>query len=298
MAREEVLFTSGDAQCAAWFYSAAGGAGEDGAPAPCVVMAHGFSMTRGDGLAFYAEALAAAGAHVLVFDFRHLGDSGGEPRQRFRAPLQREDWRSAIAYARARPEVDPRRILLWGFSFSGGHITKLLVDGADVAGAFLVCPFVDGLKRVLVTPPSVVAWILPRALADLAGRHNLIPVTGEPGTKAAMTLPGEAAGFAASKEPGTRWRNEISPGLFATVGLFRPVTKASRITVPLWVGRCADDVSADFGAIGRLAASAPNAELHDFPGDHFDPFHGALPAQVAASQVAFLERFLEGAETR
>jgi fermentation-respiration switch protein FrsA (DUF1100 family) len=290
MAREDVTFPSGDAHCAAWFYPATGDAT---GRAPCVVMAHGFSMTRGDGLDFYATALAAGGAHVLVFDFRHLGDSGGEPRQRFRAPRQREDLISAVAYARSRDEVDPRRIVLWGFSFSGGHVTHLLGEGLDVAGAFLLCPFVDGLKRVLVTPPSVVAWILPRALADLAGRHNLIPVTAEPGGRAAMTLPGEAAGFAKSREPGSRWRNEISPGLFATVGLFRPVRKASRITVPLWVGRCTDDVSTDFGAIGRLAEKAPMAELHDFPGDHFDPFHGALPEQVAASQVAFLrERFL------
>ena len=40
-------------------------------------MAHGFSLTRHDGLAAYAEALAAAGAHVVVFDHRYLGDSGG-----------------------------------------------------------------------------------------------------------------------------------------------------------------------------------------------------------------------------
>src|SRR5690606_34007710 len=76
---------------------------DDDQRAPCVVMSHGFSLTRHDGLAPFAEALAAAGSHVLVFDPRHLGDSGGTPRQRFRITLQREDWQAAVAHARSRP---------------------------------------------------------------------------------------------------------------------------------------------------------------------------------------------------
>lgn len=290
-AREEVTFTSGGERCAAWWYPAGGDGGSSGTRrAPCVVMAHGFSMTRGDGLAVYAEAFAHAGAHVLVFDHRHLGDSGGQPRQRFRAAEQREDWRNAVAYVRGFDEVDAGRVALWGFSFSGGHITRLLVDGLDAAAAMVLCPFVDGVPRVLATDPRTIAWILPRALADLAGRHNLIPVSGQPGTKAAMTFPGEADGFVASRHAGSQWRNEISPGLFATVALSRPVVRARRIRVPLWVGRCADDVSVDARAVGRLAQRAPQAELHDFPGDHFAPFHGDGPEAIATSQVAFLRR--------
>jgi predicted alpha/beta hydrolase len=286
--REDLTFTSGGVECAAWWYPAAGAT----TPAPCVVMAHGFSLTREDGLASYAEALQAAGAHVLVFDHRYLGDSGGEPRQRFRAGEQREDWRNAVAHVRDRDDVDAARIALWGFSFSGGHVATLLADGIDVAAALLLCPFSDGIPRVLGSPPRTVAWLLPRALADMAGRHVTVPVTGQPGERAAMNLPGEADGFAATVRPDSRWRNEISPGLFATVAAFRPVARASRITVPTWVGRCAEDVSADGKAIGKLADRAPRAELHDYPGDHFAPFHGELPARIAADQVAFLRRTL------
>lgn len=284
MMRDDVTFTSGGEACAAWWYAA------PAAPAPTVIMAHGFSMTREDGLPGYAEVLRAAGANVFVFDHRFLGDSGGTPRQRFRASEQREDWRNAMAYACTRPDVDPERLVLWGYSFSGGHVARLLAEGADVAAALVLCPFVDGVPRVLASPPRTVAWILPRALADVAGRHNLIPVTGEPGDRAAMNLPGEAVGFAASIPPGSRWRNEISPGMFATVAAFRPVRSAARIAVPLWVGRCAEDVSADGAAVGRLADRAPRGELHDYPGDHFAPFHGAGAADIPQDQVAFLRR--------
>ena len=65
-------------------------------------MAHGFSLTRHDGLASYAERLAGARIAVLVFDHRYLGDSGGQPRQRFRKRDQLADWRAAVERLAAR----------------------------------------------------------------------------------------------------------------------------------------------------------------------------------------------------
>ncbi|MEX1175408.1 MAG: hypothetical protein WEB51_07560 [Mycobacterium sp.] len=52
-----------------------------GASVPCVVMAHGFSATRDDGLPAYAEAFRDAGFAVILFDYRHFGASTGQPRQ-------------------------------------------------------------------------------------------------------------------------------------------------------------------------------------------------------------------------
>ena len=67
-------------------------------------MANGFSLTRHDGLPRFAERFAEAGYRVLLFDHRFLGDSGGEPRQRFRIAEQQEDWRNAFAFAQAATE--------------------------------------------------------------------------------------------------------------------------------------------------------------------------------------------------
>ena len=204
---------------------AAAGAVEHDAGA-CVVMAHGFSLTRHDGLAPYAERLAEAGAAALVFDHRYLGDSGGEPRQRFRKREQLADWRAAVSYARTLDGVDPERIVLWGFSFSGGHAVQTAAADRRIAATLALCPMVDGLARALGTPPALSAWLTPRALADQFGRHNLVAVTGQPGEHAAMTLPGEADGFRASVPEGSPWRNEISPGVFLTVALHRPLMRA------------------------------------------------------------------------
>ena len=284
-ARQDAWFTSGGSRCAAWYYPPASQAE---ARTTCVVMAHGFSMTRSDGLPPFAEAFAAAGLHVLVFDHRHLGDSGGEPRQRFRIAEQEADWENAIAYAGGLDGVE--EVVLWGFSFAGGHCVNLAARRRDVAAVLLVCPFLDGVARVRSTAPSTIAWILPRALLDLLGRPVLIPVTSPPGSRAAMTLPGEADGFARAIPAGSRWRNAIGPGLFATVATYRPVTKAGKVRCPAWVGLGERDVSASGAAIERFARRAPKAELQGYPYDHFEPFLDEAPARIAADQLAFLRR--------
>jgi dienelactone hydrolase len=243
-------------------------------------MAHGFSLTRHDGLAAYAERLAEAGAAVLVFDHRYLGDSGGAPRQRFRKRAQRADWRAAVAFARGLTGVDPRRIVVWGFSFGGGHAVETALADRQIAATIALCPMLDGLARVLSTPPRESAWLIPRALADQVGRHTLVPVTGRPGSHGAMTLPGEADGFDAIVAQGSPWRNEISPAIFLTVALHRP----------LWLGLGEQDVSVSRSAIERLAQRARRAELKRYPYDHFGAFLDDAPQRVVGQQIDFLRR--------
>lgn len=253
-------------------------------------MAHGFSLTRHDGLLPYAERLAAAGVGVLAFDHRYLGDSGGEPRQRFRKRAQREDWRSAVAFARGVDGVDPGRIVLWGFSFAGGHAIETACADPRVAATIALCPLVDGLARALATPPSLSAWLIPRAIADQLGRHNLVPVTAQPGEHAAMTRPGEAAGFHSVVPDGSPWRNEISPGVFLSVAMHRPLAHVGKLRTPLWIGLGEADVTVSARSLERLAARAPRAELHRHAGDHFAPFLGDAPGLIAAEQIDFLSR--------
>ena len=105
-----------------------------------------------------------------------------------------------------------------------------------------------------------------------------------------MALPGEAEGFAAVVRPGSPWRNEISPGVFLTVALHRPVLKAKKVTCPLCVGLGERDITVSGKAIARLAARAPRAELHRYPYDHCQPYQGDAPERIAADQIDFLRR--------
>ena len=149
MAHVELRFDSGAEECAATLYRP--NAGRSTA-VPCVVMANGMSLTRRDGLPRFAERFAAAGLAVLAFDFRHLGDSAGEPRQLVDYRRQRADFSAAIACARALDGVDPDRIAAWGFSFGGG--LAIYAAGAErLAAAVALCPLADGLTSATARDP-------------------------------------------------------------------------------------------------------------------------------------------------
>ena len=92
-----------------------------------VVMAHGIAAVKEMWLDRYAEVFCDAGLHVLVYDHRNLGESAGLPRQEIDPWAQIRDYRDAITFAETLPGVDPKRIGIWGSSYSGGHV---LVVGA------------------------------------------------------------------------------------------------------------------------------------------------------------------------
>ena len=81
MDRTDVTFPSGTDHCAAWLYRPDDTATTGAALLPVVVMAHGLGGVREERLDTFAERFAAAGYACLVFDYRHFGASGGEPRQ-------------------------------------------------------------------------------------------------------------------------------------------------------------------------------------------------------------------------
>jgi dienelactone hydrolase len=141
--RHDTTFDSGGWRCAAWLYEPEG----DG-PFPCVVMAHGWSGVREQRLDAYAERFADAGYAVVVFDYRHFGASQGQPRQLLDIGRQLADWTAAVAFARSRTNVDPERVVLWGSSFSGGHVQHIAARDHRVAAAIAQVPFADGLRNL------------------------------------------------------------------------------------------------------------------------------------------------------
>jgi hypothetical protein len=95
----------GGIELGAWLFLPEGSGGR-----PAITMAHGFAGTKEHDIERLAKAFAAAGFVVLVHDHRNFGSSGGEPRGDIDPWRQIADWRRAISYLEARPEVDPARI--------------------------------------------------------------------------------------------------------------------------------------------------------------------------------------------
>src|SRR4029453_5169175 len=123
--RTAVRFESDGTPCAAWHYTGTNGG--------CVGMASGLAVTKEPGPGRFARAFARAGYTVLAFDYRRLGESGGHPRQIVRIREQLDDCHAALAFARHLPEVDPRRVAIWGFSVSGGHVFRVAAEDGALA---------------------------------------------------------------------------------------------------------------------------------------------------------------------
>ncbi|MCL6646188.1 MAG: alpha/beta hydrolase, partial [Dehalococcoidia bacterium] len=138
--RERVTFESEGVPIAAFFYP---GEGPGPSRRPCVVLGHGLGAVKEARLTAFAERFAAAGLACLAFDYRHFGESGGEPRQLVDIRRQQDDWRAAIGFARSLERVDPDRVGLWGTSFSGGHVLEVAAGDGRVRAAVVQVPFVD-----------------------------------------------------------------------------------------------------------------------------------------------------------
>jgi fermentation-respiration switch protein FrsA (DUF1100 family) len=291
--RQKVWFTSGDAQCAAWHYPGASGA--------CVIMTGGFAVTKEPGTDRFARRFHEAGFSVLAFDYRRLGESGGQPRQVIRLRDQLADWQAAIGFARALPEVDPARIAIWSFSLPGGHIFPVAARNPDLAAAIAQTPNADGPAATRNAArhqrPSAMLRFTGRALLDaagaLAGRPpRLVPLTGPPGTVALLTTPdAQDTGRALTPEKYPDWRPEVAARSALRAGFYRPGRFAARVTCPLLVVVADQDQSALAEPSVRAARRAPRGELVRVPGGHYEPFLGAHE-RVVAAELAFLSRHL------
>jgi pimeloyl-ACP methyl ester carboxylesterase len=259
---------------------------------PCVVMAHGFSATRDDGLPPYAEAFRDAGFAVVLFDYRHFGASSGEPRQLLDIGRQHEDYHAAVAWARQRQEVDADRIVLWGSSFSGGHVLAVAADDPGIAAVISQAPFTDAIPALVHVPLKNAVRLTVAGLRDqLRGWRGRAPLlaaaVGDPGTLAAMTEPDAKPGFEAIVAPESLWRNEFAARLMLRFPFYRPGLKTPQLTMPLLVCVCENDTTTPPVSTIKAAERAPRGELRRYPYGHFDIYNDP---QVKADQVDFLRR--------
>ncbi|MGQ0634411.1 MAG: alpha/beta hydrolase [Planctomycetaceae bacterium] len=125
---------------------AAPGVNDAGAPLeraagrPLAIFLSGNGGNRGWRLPIF-EPLTAAGADVLIVDYRGYAENGGDPTEEGLARDARAVWRYAVDDL----EVDPRRIILFGESLGGGVAVRLAAElcdaGTPPAGLILLSTF-------------------------------------------------------------------------------------------------------------------------------------------------------------
>ena len=289
--RKDISFASGGDRCAAWLY-----ADTSGQSGTCIVMAHGFGGTRHYGLDAYAEAFRAAGYDVLLFDYRHFGESEGQPRGLLKVRLQHEDWNAAIAHARS---LGYSRIVLWGSSFAGGHVLAIAAERDDLSGVIAQVPHISGLATALALPiaklPRMAFAIIADAVLSLFGRRHMIKAFAPVGDFGAMSTPGAHDALVAML-PSPEWRgyfddhNRVTALSLVEAIRYSPGRRAARIACPVLIQAGKRDQTTPFEPARKAAGQIPDCEFRAHDCDHFDVYLGPCFDAVIAEQVDFLQR--------
>ena len=290
--RLDVEFLSGGITCRAWLYLPAADT-----PRPVIVMAHGLGGTKVMRLDAFAERFSAAGYACLVFDYRHFGDSDGQPRQLLDVNKQLEDWKAAVSYARACPQVDGRRVVLWGTSFSGGHVLSTAAAVPGIEAVISQCPFTNGLASGLALNPVSSLKVTARALRDQVGSWLgqapvMVSTAGQAGEAALMTAPDVIPGYLGllSAQDAAVFRNEVAARFGLQIIRYFPGLKTPKIACPVLFCVCDTDSVAPAGPTLLHARRAPQGEIKRYPDGHFDIYVGEAFERVVKDQIEFLRR--------
>ena len=285
-------FRSGADDCAAWLTLPAGSG-----PHPVVLLIHGGGATHSMMLDQYERWFSAAGLAVVAFDFRHLGESGGTPRQLMSIRRYFEDIDAALAFIRLRPELDASRVALWGTSFGASHVVATAARRHDIAAAVVQCPILQGRAPALRSGLGHLMRFTVPIFSDLIrgalglGRHY-VQIVGRPGDLAFVNRPGAYDGWMSVVPKGVVFDGRIAAGAGLSMLLYDAAAQARRVRCPLLVCISDREDLMDPAVAVRVARAAPRGEAIHYPTDHFEVYHPPFVDRIVADQTAFLVKHL------
>lgn len=294
--RQDVSFAVQGKRISAWLYLPQ----DQSQAVPCVVMNHGFGGTKDALLEEYALRFVAAGTAVLTFDYRHFGASDGEPRQLYDVSYQLDDLRAAIVFARARREIDPEKIIIWGTSAAGGYGLVIAAEDARIAGVIAQCAGLDHeADSKMFMEREGIGYILPlfvHAQRD-KGRSRFglsphtIPMVGVPGTTAVLSVPGVFDGYARLMGGSDTFQNEVCARLLF-MGHGRDPNDAARdVRCSVLLLVCEqDNIVAPNSHVKVAAALGDKAIVKSYPIGHFDIYEGEYFERAVQEMIALIER--------
>lgn len=273
----------------------------------CVVMANGFSGTMDWILPAFAEGFAKNGFAVLVFDYRHLGKSGGEPRQLIDPGKQLNDLRNAIQFARQHPRIDDSKIILWGTSLGGSYALKVAAEDHRIAAVIGNMPAIDAIKggdlkgkmkksnastTDLIVASLQLFWAASIDLLKgmLSLEPNYVNVYGAPG-KAIFTDPELATRFATVEKQSPTWQNKVAARFIFKAPRYQSGT-FERIQAPILLVLATLDVEVSASFIRQKAKGVSHVEIIEYPFGHFDLYHGDIFKKVLSDQIFFLKKHM------
>jgi len=259
-------------------------------PAPAILMSQGFGAVKDMSVPPVAEAFAASGFVVLLYEHRNFGESPGEPRQEVDAWQQVRDMREVISHLRAMPEVDPQRIGLWGTSFSGGHTIVVSAVDRRIKCAVAQVPFVSGS---LTVAKGVPADKLAERVAAIEADYDARARGVAPARQAISVEGSEGNIWSRSAGVGTKYKNECTLRSLDSFALYEPGDYVARVspTPLLFIVARNDTRCPTEDQLAAYARARDPKKLVMLDGGHFDPY-GAQRDNATAAALAWFRQHL------
>jgi len=295
--RKDVIFKIKGISLSAWLYLPENLSG----PVPCIIMGHGLGATKEAGLESYAIRYQEAGFAVIAFDYRHLGESEGEPRQLIWIPYQQEDYTAAINYARSLKEIDSAKIALWGTSLSGGHVIVAAARDNKIVCVSAQCPLLDGNAGGMEMVKRLGIWYVLRmafghGLRDLVRSWlglspHKIPLVGKPGSIAVMA--DSDAWITFNSLMPVNFINEACARIIIRMDKYSPIKYVARVHCPVLLQVCDKDISLPMSVVEKAEKRLGKlAEVIHYPIDHFDIYLGKNFEKSVNDQLGFFKKHL------
>lgn len=273
---------------------------DDTAPKPAVlVMGHGIGGIKAAGLLPFAKTFSKAGYAAIMFDYLYFGESEGTPRNLMSISRELQDFRDVVAWARQQHDLwDTHRVVIWGSSFGGMHVTSLMAEDHTLAAGIMQCPCVDGYAAARMLPAVAVLRTSLFALGDwlssfVSAEPIYLPLVDD-GTSKPAAMPGpEALAGWDSLLPGATAQpmNKISARTILAIAFSRPINKINRSVKPVLLVLPTWDNQAPLAAAAEAARLAPLGEAARVPGGHFDVYEGGVGFEENIHrQLSFLKR--------
>lgn len=151
---------------------------------PAIIFNHGYippeQYRTTERYAAYLDGFARTGYIVFKPDYRGNGSSEGTPEGAYYSTAYTVDVLNALASVKKLPEVDSKRIGMWGHSMGGNITLRSLVISSDIKAAVIwggVVGTYDDLmnnwsRRVSYRPPPREMALRNRSRADLVARYG------------------------------------------------------------------------------------------------------------------------------
>ncbi|MDP6707250.1 MAG: alpha/beta fold hydrolase [Alphaproteobacteria bacterium] len=243
-----------------------------------------------------ARRLAELGYVALIWDYRGVGESEGEPGRLY--PLeQSEDIRNGLTFLETNPLVDPGRLALLGFSFGGGMVPYVAAVDERVKCGVSVVGWGDG-RRWMQSVRRHGEWLdlLRRIDADrktrvVTGKSELMGPLGG-------ILVGDPA-TAAAREAVVKTIPEMESGISTDYSLataeklleFKPVEVVARIAprAIMFIAAELDAVTPADHVVEMYERASEPKKLWVIPGAaHYDVYLDELREKIFDMSVAWM----------